>query len=220
VWDGLRLLIAATLAEISAYHGKPAHARAALDELISGARDDAYAIAVATCMAARAASVVGDPAWALQVADRGIAADPQFSFGFVGTYVRLARFWALAMTGQDPGAAADAAERLIVANLTNPVRSSVSTWYAHLAEMRLAAGDPDAAAVALDRADAFRDRYGQRSADGLHLLVRAQLAKTLGDPAGAVRLAEQARAVAERQEAYLFAQRAEAFLSDGNLGVE
>ncbi|MEV6271903.1 BTAD domain-containing putative transcriptional regulator [Kribbella sp. NPDC051936] len=223
VWDGLRLLIAATLAEISAYHGKAAHARATLDKLVAGAGDDSYAIAVATCMAARTASVVGDPDWALQVADRGIAADPQFSFVFLGTYLRLARCWALAMSGHDPGAAAEAAERLIVANLTNPVRSSVSTCYALLAEMRLAAGDPDAAAVALDQADAFRDRYGQRSADGLHLLVRAQLAKTLADPGSAVRLARQARAVAERQEAYLFAQRADMFLgelSDRDLGVQ
>ncbi|GAA0943688.1 hypothetical protein GCM10009554_37180 [Kribbella koreensis] len=223
VWDGLRLLIVATLAEISAYHGKTARARAALDELVAGAGDDAYATAVATCMAARAASVVGDPDWALQVADRGIAADPQFSFVFLGTYLRLARYWALAMTGRDPGTAADAAERLIVANLTNPVRSSVSTWYALLAEMRLAAGDPDAAAVALDQADTFRDRYGQRSADGLHLLVGAQLANKLGDRGSAVRLAEQARVVAERQEAYLFVQRAELLLGDlidRELGVQ
>ena len=223
VWDGLRLLIAATLAEISAYHGKSDRAREVLDGLVASAGDDAYATAVATCMAARAASVVGDPEWALRVADRGIAADPQFSFGFVGTYVRLARCWALAMTGHDPGAAADAAERLIVANLTNPIRSSVSTWYAHLAEMRLAAGDPDAAAVALDQADSFRDRYGQRSADGLHLLVRAQLAKTLGDPDSAVRLAEQARVVAGQQEAYLFVQRADLLLgelTERELGVQ
>ncbi|MER7243843.1 BTAD domain-containing putative transcriptional regulator [Kribbella sp. NPDC000426] len=214
VWDGLRMLIAATLAEISAYHGKTARARAALDELVAGAGDDAYATAVATCMAARVASVVGDPDWTLQVADRGIAVDPQFSFVFLGTYLRLARYWALAMTGHDPGAAADAAERLIVANLTNPVRSCVSTWYALLAEMRLAAGDPDAATIALDQADTFRDRYGQRSADGLLLLVRAKLANNLGDPAGAVRLAEQARAVAGRQEAYLFVQRADLVLAD------
>ncbi|GAA1132519.1 hypothetical protein GCM10009630_33140 [Kribbella jejuensis] len=214
VWDGLRLLIAATLAEISAYHGKSARAREALDRLVTDAGDDAYATAVATCMAARTASVVGDPEWALQVADRGIAADPQFSFGFIGTYHRLARCWALALTGRDPGAAADAAERLIVANLTNPVRSCVSTWYALLAEMRLAAGTPDAAAVALDQADGFRDRYGQRSADGLLLLVRARLAKVVGDPVTAVRLAGQARFVAGRQEAYLFVQRAELLLGD------
>lgn len=214
VWDGLRLLIVATLAEISAYHGKTARARAALDELIAGAGDDAYATTVATCMAARVASVVGDPDWALRVADRGIAVDPQFSFVFLGTYLRLARYWALAISGHDPGAAADAAERLIVANLTSPVRSCVSTWYAHLAEMRLAAGDLDAAAVALDQADTFRDRYGQRSADGLLLLVRAQLANKLGDRGSAIRLAEQARAVAGRQEAYLFVQRADLLLGD------
>ena len=223
VRDGLRLLIVATLAEISAYHGKSAQARAVLDRLVADAADDAYATTVATCMASRVASVVGDPEWALQAADRGIAADPQFSFGFLGTYLRLARHWALAMSGHDPGAAADAAERLIVANLTNPIRSCVSTWYALLAEMRVAAGTTDAAAVALDQADNCRDRYGQRSADGLLLLVRAQLAKKLADPGGAVRLAEEARAVAGRQEAYLFVQRAELLLTDltrQELGVQ
>lgn len=213
VRDGLRLLTTAILAEISAYHGKSSEARKLLDALVAAAGDDAYATTVATSIAARAACVVGDPEWALRAADRGIAADPHFSFGFLGTYLRLARWWALAMSGHDPGAAADEAERLVVANLTNPVRSCVSTWYALLAQMRLAAGSPGAAAVALDQADNFRDRYGQRSADGLLLLVRAELAKEIAGPDAAVRLAERARAVARRQEAYLFVQRADHFLA-------
>ena len=166
VRDGLQLLTAGTFAEISAYHGDAAQARVLHDRLETAAGDDPYAVTVATTMAARTAAVVGDPEWALGRSGRGIAVDPHFSFVFLGTYLRLARCWAMAMSGRDPGPASDEAERLILVNLSNPVRSCVSTWYALLAEMRIAAGSLSAASAALDRADDCLERYGQRSAEG------------------------------------------------------
>jgi len=214
VRDGLQLLTAGMFAEISAYHGDEPQARALHDSLELAAGDDPYAVTVAMTMAARSAAVVGDPHWALRLTERGIAVDPHFSFVFLGTYLRLARCWALAASGRNPGSAADEAERLILANLLSPARSCVSTWYALLAEMRIAAGALDKASAALDRADQCLERYGQRSAEGLVVLVRAQLARAAGDHPAAVQLAERARAVALRREAHLFVQRADRLLTE------
>jgi DNA-binding SARP family transcriptional activator len=214
VRDGLQLLTAGMFAEISAYHGDSEQARTLHDRLELAAGDDPYAVTVATTTAARTAAVVGDPGWALLCSERGIAVDPHFSFVFLGTYLRLARCWARAVSAHDPESAADEAERLILANLSNPTRSCVATWYALLAEMRIAAGSLGAAAAALDRADECLERYGQRSAEDLVVLVRAQLARATGDSQAAVRLAEQARADALHRGAHLFVQRADRLLTD------
>ncbi|MFB9676396.1 ATP-binding protein [Streptosporangium vulgare] len=214
VRDGVQLMAAGMFAEIAGYHGQTAQARAVLDTLAKAAGDDPYAVTAATSFEARTASVVGDPDWALRAAERGIAADPHFSFVSLGTYLRLARWWALATTGQDPVAAADEAERLIRTNLASPARTCVSTWYALLGEMRLAAGSPDKAAAALDSAEEYLEHYGQRSAEALIILVRAQLEHAVGDDRTAVRLAGRARTVALRQGAHLFVRRADRFLAE------
>ncbi|MFE1522338.1 hypothetical protein ACFW9I_37360, partial [[Kitasatospora] papulosa] len=140
VRSGVQLMTAGMFAEIAGHHGQTARARAMFDDLAKVAVDDPYAIITASSFEARTASVTGDPQWALSAAERGITADPHFSFVSLGTYLRLARYWALATTGQDPADAADAAERLIRTHLTNPVRTCVSTWYALLGEMHIAAG--------------------------------------------------------------------------------
>ncbi|MGI8331350.1 ATP-binding protein [Actinomadura scrupuli] len=214
VRDGVQLMAAGMFAEIAGYHGQTAQARAVLDTLAKAAGDDPYALTAATSFEARTASVVGDPDWALRAAERGIAADPHFSFASLGTYLRLARCWALAMTGQDPAAAADEAERLIRTNLASPARTCVSTWYALLGEMRIAEGSLDKAAAALNSAGEYLERYGQRSAEALLILVRARLEHAAGDDRAAVRLADQARTVALRQGAHLFVQRADRFLAE------
>ncbi|MFD9286375.1 hypothetical protein ACFWD7_56365 [Streptomyces mirabilis] len=76
-------------AEIAGYHGQTAKARAVLDTLAKAAGDDPYSVTTATSFEARTAAVVGDPAWALRAAERGIAADPHFSFASLGTYLGL-----------------------------------------------------------------------------------------------------------------------------------
>lgn len=212
VRDGVQLMAAGMFAEIAGYHGETDLARTLLGDLATAAGEDAYAVTVATSFEVRTAAILGDADWAQRAADRGIAVDPHFSFRSLGTYLRLGRWWARATSGDDPDAAADQAERLIVDNLVSPVRTCVSTWYALLAEMRMAAGSLDAAAAALDRADDCLVRYGQRSAEGLLVLVRAQLARAAGDDRAAVRQAEQARAVALQQEAHVFVARAERLL--------
>ncbi|MGI5447536.1 hypothetical protein ACQEVM_17500 [Streptomyces sp. CA-243310] len=96
----------------------------------------------------------------------------------------------------------------------DPVRTCVSTWYALLGEMRMAAQALDAAAVALDHAQDCLERYGQSSSEALVILLRAQLARAAGDDRLAVRRAETARAVALGQEAHLFVRRADRLLAE------
>ncbi|MEV4114119.1 AAA family ATPase [Nonomuraea sp. NPDC049695] len=211
----LQLLMAGMLAEVSALHGETESARALLDTLEADAGDDPYAVTIWSAIAVRTAVIVGDPAWALRAAERGIAVDPEFSYVFLGTYQRLARYWALAMTGQDPAGAAAEAERLIATNLLDPPRSCVATWHGLLGEMRLAAGAPAEAAAALDLADHYLNAYGQRYPEGLILLLRARLLQALGEPVAVVRAAaEKARALSAEREARLFARRAATFLAE------
>jgi tetratricopeptide (TPR) repeat protein len=213
VRDGVQLMAAGMFAEIAVYHGETARARALFASLTSVAGQDPYAVTVATSFEARAAAVAGDAVGALQAADRGIAADPQFSFTSLGTYLRLARCWGLAMSGRDPAAAAYEADRLIRVNLSSPARTCISTWYALTSEMYLAAGSLQAASEALDRAEDCLERYGQRSAEGLVILGRAQLAHATGDDRVAIKEAERARSLSLQREAHVFADRAERFLT-------
>jgi len=210
----LRLLWPVMLALMTALHGDVDGARALLDTMEAAAADDPYVITVWAAFAVTVAALAGDPAWALRAADRGIALNPEFSFVFLGSYQRLARCWARAVTGDDPEGAAAEAQGLIAVALTDPPRSGLATWYGLLGEMWLAAGKLDEAAAALDRADSFQDAYGQRYAEGLLLLLRARLMQARGEPAAAVRAgAERARALSTEREAHLFAHRAEELLA-------
>ncbi|GII59662.1 hypothetical protein Pth03_80510 [Planotetraspora thailandica] len=211
----LQLLMAGVLAEVTALHGDVEAARALLDKLEADAGDAPYAVTISSAIAVRTAVLVGDPDWALRAAERGIAVDPQFSFVILGTYQRLARCWALAMTGQNPAGAAEEAERIITARLVDPPRSCVATWHGLLGEMRLMAGAPTAAAAALDRADHFLDTHGQRYSEGLILLLRARVLQALGKPVTEVRAAaEWARELSAERGAHLFVRRTEQFLAE------
>ncbi|MET8157048.1 BTAD domain-containing putative transcriptional regulator [Sphaerisporangium sp. NPDC005289] len=215
----LQLLSAGLLAETTAVHGDVEAAQALLGTLRTDAGDSLYGVTIWATIAVRIAVVVGDPVSALHAAERGIAVDPEWSFVFLGTYQRLARCWALAMTGRDPAGAAAEAERIIAANLLDPPRSCVATWYGLLGDMRLMAGSPAEAATALDRADHYLDTYGQRYSEGLILLLRARVLRALGEPVAVVRAAaERARTLSAAREAHLFARRAAAFLAE--LGEE
>jgi DNA-binding SARP family transcriptional activator len=214
----LKLLMTGMLAETTALHGDVDAAGSLLDALEATAGDNPYRITVWASMAARIASIVGDPASAARAAELGIAVDPGFSFVFLGTYQRLARCWALVVSGAEPDATGSAireAQRLIAANLLDPPRSCVATWYALLGEMHLVAGSVDEAAAALDRADFYLNAYGQRYPEGLLLLLRARLLQARGEPIAVVRAAaEVARTLSVDREARLFAHRAERFLAE------
>ncbi|MFD7307234.1 ATP-binding protein [Promicromonospora sp. NPDC059942] len=211
----LQLLSPVMLALMTALHGDVDSAREQLDGLEAAAADDPYAITVWAAFAVTVAALVGDPAWALRAADRGIAVDPEFSFVFLGSYQRLARCWVQALTGRDAAGSARRAEELVATALLDPPRSGLATWYGLLAEMWLSAGRLTEAVAALDRADAALAAYGQRYPEGFLLLVRARLLRASGEPDDVVRAAaERARALSTEREAHLFARRAERFLRD------
>ncbi|SQE00401.1 transcriptional regulator [Parafrankia sp. BMG5.11] len=206
----LQLLSPVMLALNTALHGDVDGARVLLDRLEAAACGDSYAITVWAAFAVTVAALAGDPAWALRAAERGIAVDPEHSFVFLGSYQRLARCWARAVTGEDPAGAATEAKMIIAATLLDPPRSGLATWYGLLAEMWLAAGMPAEATATLDRADSFLDTYGQRYPEGLILLLRARMMQARGEPTAVVQAAaERARALSAEREAHLFAHRAE-----------
>ncbi|MBB2946588.1 DNA-binding SARP family transcriptional activator/tetratricopeptide (TPR) repeat protein [Actinoplanes lutulentus] len=209
----VELLMDGMLAETTALHGRVDEARAMFDAAEAQATDP-YAITVWSSLSARTAAIAGDPHWALRAAEAGIAADPDFSFVFLGTYQRLARCWALALTGPDPAAAIAEAQEIIAANLLEPTRTCVSTWHALLSEMWLAAGQVEEAAAALDRAEYLLETHGQRYAEGLILLLRARLMQARGAPVAAVRAAAgRAYTLSLEREAHLFARRVERFMA-------
>ncbi|MEV0718445.1 AAA family ATPase [Asanoa sp. NPDC050611] len=210
----LRMLGPVMLALMTALHGDVTAARALLDTIESAIGDEPYVITVWAAFTVTVAALAGDPAWALRVAHRGIAVDPDFSFGYFGGYQRLAQCWGRAVTGQDPTGAAVEAERIIAATLAEPPRSGLATWYGLLGEMWLAADKLDEAAAAIDRADSLLDTHGERYAEGLLLLLRARVMKARGEPIPRVRAAtERARALSIEREAHLFAQRADDLLA-------
>jgi len=211
----LQMLPASIFAEMTAQHGDLHTAQVLFDGLEVTAGDDPYMVTVWASMAARTAANTGDAARALRAAERGIAVDPEFTFVFQGTYQRLARGWARAMIGQNPADAAADMEILITTNLLDPPRSCVATWFGLLGEAWLAAGQPDKAAAALDRADWALDAFGQRYPEGLILLIRARLLQARGEPGAVVRAAaERARSLSVEREAHLYAHRAEELLRE------
>jgi tetratricopeptide (TPR) repeat protein len=210
----LQLLSPVMLALNLALHGDVEQSRTLFDRVETGADDDAYAVTVWAAFAVTAAALVGDPVWALRAAERGIAADPEHKFIFLGAYPRLARCWAQAVTGQNASDAAAEARGIIDAALLEPARSGLATWYGLLGEMFLAAGMLPEATAALDRAETSLATFGQRYAEGLILLLRARLMQACGEPPAPVKIAaEKARGLSIERGAYLFARRAEDLLA-------
>jgi tetratricopeptide (TPR) repeat protein len=210
----LQMMTPVMLALNTALHGDPVAARRLFDKVELDAGADPYAISIWGSFAVTAAAAAGDFAWALRAAETAVNADPDFSFTFSGSYPRLARHWAKAMSGDDPGTAAAAMERIIETALVDPPRSNLATWYALLAEIRLCGDDPAAAMTALDRAETLIDRHGERYAEGLVLLIRAKALRACGDVRSAARAAHRALTLSRERGALLFATRAGDLLAE------
>ncbi|WP_327003277.1 AAA family ATPase [Dactylosporangium sp. NBC_01737] len=210
----LQMMTPVMLALNTALHGDPVAARRLFDKVELDAGDDPYAISIWGSFAVTAAAAAGDFAWALRAAETAVNADPDFSFTFSGSYPRLARHWAKAMSGDDPGTAAAAMERIIETALVDPPRSNLATWYALLAEIRLCGDDPSSAMTALDKAETFIDRHGERYAEGLVLLIRAKALLAGGDVGSAASAARRALTLSQERGALLFATRAADLLAE------
>ncbi|MFD4510695.1 ATP-binding protein [Streptomyces sp. NPDC058457] len=174
---------------------------------------DPYAASVRVYYTTMIASMAGDAETARRAGERWAAA----GFDRLRTqrdhYIRQNWCWARALTGENPADAAAEAEELLAAHLLHPPQWGIAYHYALIAEMWLAAGSPDRADAALDRADQTMRDYGQRYAEGLVLLLKARLLQIRGAPLTAVRAAaQQAYTHSTACEAHLFARRAEQLL--------
>ncbi|MEU1516440.1 BTAD domain-containing putative transcriptional regulator [Streptomyces sp. NPDC005811] len=175
---------------------------------------DAYAAAVWVYYTTMIASMAGDAETARRAGDRWATAGLARLSAHIDHYIRQCWCWARALTGEDPAAAAAEAEALLASHLLDPPQWGIAYHYALIAEMWLAAGSPDRADAALDRADQAMWDYGQRYAEGLLLLLKARLLQARGAPLTAVRAAAQrAYAHSTARGAHLFARRAEQLLS-------
>ncbi|MFJ3666979.1 BTAD domain-containing putative transcriptional regulator [Streptomyces sp. NPDC090106] len=176
---------------------------------------DPYAASVWVYYTTMIASMAGDAEAARRAGERWAAVGFVRLDAHIDHYIRQFWCWARALTGEDPAGAAAEAEEALVAHLLDPPQWGVAYHCVLIAEMWLAAGAPDRAEAALDRADqAIRD-HGQRYAEGLLLLLRACLLRARGAPVTVVRAAaERAYTRSTACEAHLFARRAERLLSE------
>ncbi|MGW3290400.1 ATP-binding protein [Streptomyces sp. NPDC001002] len=176
---------------------------------------DPYAASVWVYYTTMITSMAGDAETARRAGERWAAAGFVRLRAHIDLYIRQFWCWARALTGEDPAGAATEAEELLAAHLLDPPQWGIAYHYALIAEMWLAAGSPDRAEAALDRADRAIWDFGQRYAEGLLLLLRARLLQARGAPHPAVRAAaERARAHSTAREAHLFARRAEQLSQD------
>ncbi|MEU6352444.1 BTAD domain-containing putative transcriptional regulator [Streptomyces sp. NPDC047072] len=178
--------------------------------------EDPYAASVWVYYTTMITSMAGDAEAARRAGERWAASGfVRLRAANIDLYIRQFWCWARALTGEDPAGAATEAEDLLAAHLLDPPQWGVAYHYALIAEMWLAAGSPDRAESALDRADQAIWDYGQRYAEGLLLLLRARLLQARGAPLTTVRAAaERAHTQSTAREAHLFARRAEQLSQD------
>ncbi|MBB2946598.1 DNA-binding SARP family transcriptional activator [Actinoplanes lutulentus] len=161
-----------------------------------------------------AAAMAGDASRVLRVAEKGMAAFPERAFPHVRAYVEICLWWARAVTGNDPAGAADRASAIVAEALTDPPRSGFAFCSGLVGEMWLAAGEPATARSVIETAIRALGTQGQRSAEGLLLLQRAQALAACGEPEPVVRAAAvAARTLSAERGAHLFARRADDFLA-------
>ncbi|MEX5632391.1 BTAD domain-containing putative transcriptional regulator [Parafrankia sp. FMc2] len=200
------------LAVVTALHGDVGTAAAMIGKW--NGPEDPYAVATWAYYVTIIAAMAGDAGWVMRTIERWMAVGTGRAAVQQEHYVRLNWYWARALTGDDPAGVVAEAEQLLAGTLVDPPRWGVAFGHALIAEMWLAAGLPDKAGTALDRADHALEAYGQRYAEGLVLLLRARLLHARNEPTTAVRAAaEKARERSTERESYLFARRAERFLA-------
>jgi DNA-binding SARP family transcriptional activator len=201
-------------AVLIAVHGEVEAARALLQTVEDAVCDDPYAISVWARWAASAAQWAGDPAWGMRITERWRTVDPHHSFVNVDLYLRVSRCWARALTGDDPAGAAADAEQVILTTMPDSPAYGVTMNFALLAEMLLAAGKPNEAKAALDRADHFFHVQDERYAEPLRLLLHAKVLHACGAPSDAVHAAAaRAETVSNERGAYVISRRAVEFMN-------
>lgn len=194
------------LAEVTAVSGDLDAARSLMAQLEQRAGDEPFALTIWAAHAVRIGAMAGDVAAVLRGAERGLMSDPEFSFRYLGIFVRLGMCWARVMTGSDIDRSIAEAERLINTRLLNPVGSCVALCLGFLAEMKLVSGDLHGAQTTLDFAFECLETYDQRYAEGMLVQMRARIMRASGAHSQAIRsVTEQARSISELRGSHLFA---------------
>jgi hypothetical protein len=206
----LQLLVPAFMGFMSVFHGEVESGWERFEQMAAAVGSEPYPVIVWASFAGIAAVFADEVDLARRVAQRGLAADPQYDFLFLGTYVRVIGAWARAVSGDEPGGAADDIEALLDSLPQDQPRSGEGAWLTLLADACVRAGELDRAHGALARAEEAMATHGQVYAEPLRLLVLARLQHALREPAGVVReTLELARADATAREAFLLVGRAD-----------
>src|SRR5690606_28844530 len=186
-------------------------------EALAGAAPDRYAIPIVEMLAAAAALLVGEPAWAERAARRGVEADPESRFTFWGRGLQAFLAAARVELG-DVEAGLPRLDEAVDAFVGAGGRTGVPVHLATRAAGLVAAGRLDEAAAAV--ADAHREveALGERYAVPLVLEAEARLRVARGDPDAAADLLGRAVEEARAQGARAVAARVERVA--GGLGVE
>jgi len=186
-------------------------------EALAGAAPDRYAIPIVEMLAAAAALLVGEPAWAERAARRGVEADPESRFTFWGRGLQAFLAAARVELG-DVEAGLPRLDEAVDAFVGAGGRTGVPVHLATRAAGLVAAGRLDEAAATV--ADAHREveALGERYAVPLVLEAEARLRVARGDPDAAADLLGRAVEEARAQGARAVAARVERVA--GGLGVE
>jgi DNA-binding SARP family transcriptional activator len=176
-------------------------------EALADAAPDRYAVPVIETLAAAAALMVGEPAWAERAARRGIAADPESRFTFWGRQLQGWLAAALIEQGRhDTGLALidEAIDQYLAAGGRIGTVLLRAARTVGLAE----AGRIDEAATALDATRRELERFGERFAEPVVLEAEARLRVARGDePAESRALLARAAHLAATQGAHAVADR-------------
>jgi ATP/maltotriose-dependent transcriptional regulator MalT len=203
-------------AQLTAFSGDVARAREIFDR-VETAVESWYEVTLWAVFAGTVAAQVGDPHWARRVTARCLADVGDGSRSFMDTFVGVADAWArahLGTTAQERRAAAGALRALDEDR--PPGWSGGGMWTVLLAEAWFAAGDPQEALAALDRAEAEARSRGQRHVLSFAGLVRARvlLATGTAGPEEVRALADRTRTEALAQGGRLVADRVERLLAE------
>jgi len=99
----------------SSWHGSKSTKPRKTQNHLSG-KHRAPQITVWATFSAVVAPLAGDAAGAMAAATRGISTDPEWSYGFLGSYQRLGLCWARAVFGDKPSEMATTAEQKLRAD--------------------------------------------------------------------------------------------------------
>lgn len=217
----LRMFAPRIRAALTTMYGDRDGARALWDSVLKAAGDDPYAVATWAHWVMATAEMAGDPSGTAGVIERWRAVDPDYRFANVGGYLRIGWCWARALAGQDPVGAAAEAEEVLESTLLDPPIYNLPHYYGLIADMHLAASQPDEARATLDRAEELMISQGQLHVEGMLGMLRVRILQACDEPVSRIRrAAQEVLTRAREREEFLTARRAEELLASLDATVD